>query len=46
VVSQGIHLNPEGVALPVLSMFNPFRVGLSIGHGHGFRMGVTRGYSN
>ena len=31
---------PKGVEFPSLSMFNPFRVGSSIGHSHGFRLAL------
>ena len=41
-----VDANPEGGELTALAMFNPFRVGLSMGQGHGFRLCVTHGYSN
>ena len=38
MVNETTDANPEGVEFLSLSMFNPFRVGSSIGHGHGFRL--------
>ena len=36
MVSEETGANPKGVEFPSVSMFNPFRVGSSIGHSHGF----------
>ena len=38
MVNETTDANPEGVEFPSLSMFNPFRVGSSMGHSHGFRL--------
>ena len=38
VVNGTTDSNPYRVEFPPLLMFNPLRVGLSIGHSHGFRL--------